>query len=342
VTTTDNLSLQTARRPQTATSALDTLRRPDPLGRAARSPDRTGFSPLDDVLAGGVRPGELLLMGGKPGKGKTVAVLQWARQMARNGTRALFVCFEHASSSLLIRLLSLELAEIAIEDRCTDQLRLEDLRLRLQALATDPALAGAILASDPYLWAAEERVRAYGHRLELFEGSRTTSDLAGLDQLVAERTAEPCTLFVDYLQKLPSGSNSGSDDERVGELAEGLKELAMRHAVPVVAVVAADQTGLSARRTKLQHFRGSSALAYEADTVIMLNDKLSIVSRAHLAYDTTRIHEFRDQVVFSVEKNRAGLTDVDLEYRRDFASYRFDPCGSWVSERLWDEGSVDD
>jgi len=69
---------------------------------------------------------------------------------------------------------------------------------------------------------------------------------------------------------------------------------------------------------------------------------MSIVSRLHLAYDSTRAPEFRDQVVFSIEKNRNGLADVHLEFRKDFANHRFDPSGRWVSERLWDEGSPEE
>ena len=47
-------------------------------------------------------------------------------------------------------------------------------------------------------------------------------------------------------------------------------------------------------------------------------------------------------MVFSVEKNRNGPSDVELEFRKDFANFRFDPAGRWVAERLWHEGSIED
>ena len=50
--------------------------------------------------------------------------------------------------------------------------------------------------------------------------------------------------------------------------------------------------------------------------------------------DTTKVYEFQDRMVFTVEKNRSGLADVHLEFRKDFASYRFHPRGDWVTERL--------
>ena len=129
--------------------------------------------------------------------------------------------------------------------------------------------------------------------------------------------------------------------ERVGRVIEGLKELALDQKVVVVAIAAADQGGLDARRLHLRHFRGSTALAYEADAIVVLNEKLAVVSRAHVAHSPNRAEEFHRQIVFSVEKNRNGTPDVHLEFEKDFAHYRFDPRGRWVAERLWTEGSIE-
>ena len=41
-------------------------------------------------------------------------------------------------------------------------------------------------------------------------------------------------------------------------------------------------------------------------------------------------------VVFSVEKNRDGSPNMNLEFRKDLANYRFDPDGAFVSESLVD------
>jgi replicative DNA helicase len=118
--------------------------------------------------------------------------------------------------------------------------------------------------------------------------------------------------------------------------------MALGRRIAIVAVAAADRLGLTSRRLRLHHMRGSTALAYEADAAVILNDKMAVVARAHLAYDTTRADEFRRQVVFSVEKNRNGPSDVELEFAKDFANFRFRPAGRWVAERLWHEGSIEE
>lgn len=61
------------------------------------------------------------------------------------------------------------------------------------------------------------------------------------------------------------------------------------------------------------------------------------MSNVHLQYDSVRAQTYRDWTVFSLEKNRGGPTLVDLEFRKDFAHYRFDPEGTFVSENLIDE-----
>ena len=159
--------------------------------------------------------------------------------------------------------------------------------------------------------------------------------------MTGEFEGQPVALFVDYVQKVPVFPMVAREGERVGRVIEGLKQLALDQKLAVVAIAAADQAGLDARRLHLRHFRGSTALAYEADAVVVLNEKLAVVSRAHLAYSPTRAEEFHRQVVFSVEKNRNGSPDINLEFEKDFGHYRFHPRGRWVADRLWTEGSVE-
>ena len=84
--------------------------RPD---RTPTSPIATGFDLIDRVLDGGLRPHDLMLLGGSPGVGKTVTALQMARNMARNGRTAIYVSYEHDDPTMFGRLLVLELGDMA-------------------------------------------------------------------------------------------------------------------------------------------------------------------------------------------------------------------------------------
>lgn len=98
--------------PTTATDVLSPLltgEDDDVLARSA--PLSTGFDVLDASLGGGLTATELLLLGGLPGVGKTVAALQMARNLARDGHPVVYACYEHTVGDLLVRLLLMELGE---------------------------------------------------------------------------------------------------------------------------------------------------------------------------------------------------------------------------------------
>ncbi len=302
-----------------------------PQARSVQFP--TGFQPLDDVLNGGIRAQDLVLVGGRPGVGKTVASLQWARWMAMHDRTAIFVCYEHSPHALLGRLLAMELGSLARPDEFVELARLRTIAQEV-ALGALPAEA---LTADPLGGEAYRRLQSYGPRLVLIQGSGIRTGIAELGRIVAQHRAGSTALFVDYLQKIPMVENSTGNEERTTHLAERLKELAMAAEVPVIAMAAADREGLVSRRLRLHHLRGSTALAHESDIAILLNEKAVSVSKSHLAFDPVRAEQFKRWVVFSVEKNREGAPDMNLEFRKDLANYRFEPDGGFVTESLVDQ-----
>lgn len=325
--------------PRTVAGVLTDLDADIQAGRARDLiPVATGFGQLDHVLGGGIRAGDLTLFGGPPGVGKTVVTLQMARNVALGGGTAIYACYEHEEPALLARLLALELGELPrAETQDTD---LEKLRLGIQEVAAGGTRSlQDVLESEGLIRRAYEHVEAYGTRLWLVRASGAHTGVGELEQMVRDRQGDggSVTLFVDYLQKIAVRPEPPDEAEKVTRSTEALKDLALSLKVPVVCVVAADREGLKSRRLRLHHLRGSSALAFESDVAIILNDKFSAVSKIHLAYDAVRAETFKDWVVFSIEKNRGGPALLDLEFRKDFVHYRFDPDGGMVAEKLVDE-----
>jgi DNA repair protein RadA/Sms len=72
----------------------------DRLGARKRS---TGLPELDRVLAGGLVPGSVTLMGGEPGMGKSTLVLQMLGAMAGAGARCLLVTAEESPEQVRLR-----------------------------------------------------------------------------------------------------------------------------------------------------------------------------------------------------------------------------------------------
>ena len=292
----------------------------------------TGFSTIDRVIDGGIHTRNLTVVAGAPGAGKTIATLQWARNIARDGHKAAFVCYEHDQSTLLTRLMRLELGELPAETRLGQQaLQAKESLKRFAAGDTTmgEAVRGAELLRKPY-----DSIRDYADRLWLITASGASTDLDTLSELAEGPTD---ALFVDYIQKVPVGGDHLTESERLVGVAQGLKEIAMSSNVAVVAVAASSQDGLKAPRLRLHHLRGSSALAYEADVVMVMNNKFDVVSRTQMTHDLQNVERFKNQIVFSLDKNRDGDDGVDVEFDKQFEHLRIDPDGATVQERLIDD-----
>jgi DNA repair protein RadA/Sms len=64
----------------------------------------TGYSELDRVLGGGLVGGEIVLISGEPGVGKSTILLQVALNLVKKGKKVLYVCGEESPSQLYSRL----------------------------------------------------------------------------------------------------------------------------------------------------------------------------------------------------------------------------------------------
>lgn len=67
-------------------------------------PGATGFKSLDDVLMGGLRGGDLMIVSGLSGRGKTHLTLQMIKQMSDRGIPVLLFSFEEQMSRVKWRL----------------------------------------------------------------------------------------------------------------------------------------------------------------------------------------------------------------------------------------------
>ncbi len=301
-------------------------------GKSGRRTFPTGFPLLDRVIGGGLRSRNLTLIGGAPGIGKTVTTLQWARNLAVDGASVVFVCYEHDEATLMSRLLHLELGELPPDERAGEAGR-HARKLLAQVSEGSMTLSEAVIKA-PALDEPYRQIQKYADRLWLVRASGSTTTLDELSNLVSRDTD---ALFVDYLQKVPLTKDIPDERERIVQVSQGLKDLAMRENIAVVAVSAADKEGLEAPRLRMHHLRGSSAVSYEADVIIILNEKFGVVSRQQLTHDLTAAESHKHRLIFTIEKNREGADMIDLEFTKQFDYLRVDPTGGRVAERLIDE-----
>lgn len=292
----------------------------------------TGFEPLDLVLEGGLLGHELVLLGGRPGVGKTLTALQWSRAIAGAGRPVTFVCYEHDRLSLLGRLLVQELVVVGAEHDPTSRL---EARRAVMDLTLGRADLESVRARCPVVLEAMSSLRASAPDLQVVQGAAYASDVTGVVQRAGRDVAAGGVLVVDYLQKVPV-STSRDLREQVVRATEALKEFAVSSDTTVVALAAVDAAGIAARRLRLEHLRGSDALAHECDVAILINEKSTATAARHLRYDLLKLEASKKKLIFSVEKNRRGDSDVHLEFDKDFANFRVNPRGSFAADALAD------
>jgi len=303
---------------------------------------RTGFDMLDSTLDGGLRSGELVLLGGNEGSGKTTIAVQMVRNAVAAGRHGVIFSYEHSAQSIVQRLLALEAATAAVAAGQHPGAAADVHAVRAVFEAEDPDRRGLdeVLSRIPYGFEALEAMSAYAGRLQIHESGKDTTpdDIARVVGEITDEVGEAPIVLVDYLQKMPLHGYSGDETSRVTIVTETMKDMSLELECPIVCISAADRESLgSGHRMRTRDLRGSSALAYEADLVLILSSKENIVSREHLVYDLGSIKRFRRWAVITVEKNRSGQGQVELEVQKDFEHGRFLPQASVVTERLIEE-----
>jgi len=301
---------------------------------ATLKPWATGFDPLDGFLSGGLRPGEVTVLGGPQGLGKTTFALQIARHALAAGHQVLYVSFEHDAVNLLERLLAAEAGERAGRDAVS----LRAVRALVEGDGTAMSLSDK-LAETPGGAVALGAISTDLERLHVMRGGTRTAtvDIAAAAASIVGGDGRHPLIVVDYVQKVATDPPAIDEERRMAQVAGELKDLALTMAAPVVAISASDALGISdGKRLRTQHLRGASALAYEADTVLLLNDKFDVVARHHLVYGAANTERFHNFAVLTIEKNRGGIAGVDMEFRKRFDQARFERTGDLVAEQLVD------
>jgi replicative DNA helicase len=67
----------------------------------------SGIKPLDDLLKGGPKPGQLIFVAARPSHGKSVLGAQWALSAAKRGTPAMVLSFEMLEAEVVGRLIDM-------------------------------------------------------------------------------------------------------------------------------------------------------------------------------------------------------------------------------------------
>ena len=206
---------------------------------------KTGFSGIDNVLAG-MGNSDLVLIGARPGMGKTSFALNIATNVAQmNGKNVCIFSLEMSAEQLVTRIISSE-AMIDSYDLRTGKLSPKQWQ---DIAATTTKLAGCNILIDD----------TAGITVSGMKGKLRRIQNLGL-------------VVVDYLQLMQSDKRTDNRVQEVGDISRNLKLMAKELNVPVIccAQLSRGPESRTDKRPMLSDLRDSGAIEQDADTVIFL------------------------------------------------------------------------
>ena len=221
------------------------MRRLDAVADGQTPPDAfpTGFPSVDRVLGGGVRTGDLVMLGGDVGSGKSALALAMALRAAQEGRETVFATTEMTTDRVMERVL-------AIEGRA----RMDDIRQGSLDEHTRASVGGAALR----LRESTPRVVQLGR-----------DPMATLEDLMA--AAGPQRLVVvDSMQGLASDDRPLPESEAA--VVRALKRMAVEHGAAVLATSQLTEAveSRSDPRPRLDDFGALGSVKHHADVVLGL------------------------------------------------------------------------
>ena len=253
---------------------------------AVGAPTAHWHIPTLEYLTGGLSPGQLLILGARPGVGKTALALETAIEAAADGG-VLVAIMEAPRVEVAQRLLArVSGVELSRWKRPADRQRLATADAgayaALQAAARDLHTRGIVIADA---------------------GRQTVASIYGRARKMKAR-APLSLVVVDYLQLLqdPAGMAKGANREQaVAANARALKLMAMELGVPVLALSQLNRAADDARPT-LAMLRESGSIEQDANTVIFLYAPSGQAPDAEVK-----------RVMLLLAKQRNGVADVEVE-----------------------------
>ena len=282
----------------------------------------TGFPQLDNLLGGGLKKQEMVVLAARPSIGKTALALNIARNVvmrnlpdkrvtdpdqqpvSKDVKSVAFFSLEMSAEQVAQRLLCTE-SKVSLSSIADGTFNIEETnRLSLGA----KALTNAKLFIDPTGGLSVFELRAKARKLKESE--------AGLDLVI-----------IDYLQLMRAGDVSSRDGRQVevSAISGGIKKLAKDLDIPVLVLSQLNREvektpNNKTARPRLSNLRESGSIEQDADVVIFLHRDRDEAKETPNSRESNRNGV---ESLLLVEKNRNGKTgEVHVKFFPSLMEFR--------------------
>jgi len=263
----------------------------------------TGFTELDAMM-GGLNAGELIIIAGRPGMGKTALAANIAEHAAMNQQMTLFVSLEMSRHELSERMLC-SYARINSHKLRNGHLSRAE-QDRLPDVSSELSQATLYIDDSP---------------------SRTMAQIAATARRL-KRRKELSLVIIDYLQLIEPDNNKDQRQEQVARIARRLKTLARELKVPVLCLAQLNRQAEASRDNipRLNHLRESGAIEQDADAVMFVHRE------EYYATDPEQKSKVAGQADIIIAKQRSGPTGTSrVQWKQEFTRFE-NPTSEFLDE----------
>lgn len=252
-----------------------------------------GFRDID-AMTGGMKPGDLIVIAGRPGSGKSSHAINVATNVVQG------------KSGAVVAIFSLEMTKESLQGRMVSSVGGVSSRRMQQGFIGSQErsqIAGAAR------WLAEKNIHIDD------SPNMTPLQMRSKCRRLKQRMGQLDLIIIDYIQLLSPGKKYGNREQEVASFSRSSKALAKELDVPVIALAQLSRAGETQgdKRPMLSTLRESGALEQDADWV-------GFIHRQEL-FDPNN-EDVKGIAEFILAKQRGGPTGVvKLAYIADLTKF---------------------
>lgn len=224
-----------------------------PLGRLMREHQRRllegkpdtvyplGFRTLDQWLRGGIRPGEVMVVGGRPAQGKSALGMNIMLKTAARGNPCVFFTIEMSAQQLATR--AAAVCGCPMNANQSDADKIEHAAVELEKLPVEIIDMPSGKASD---------IRSHVRSLSRRRGFKV--------------------FVIDYLQLVRIGKDTLEEYQRVTMASQAMKQIAREYGVAMIVLAQINRDGGKKERPTMSDLKGSGSIEQDADQIILIHN----------------------------------------------------------------------
>ena len=209
----------------------------------------TGFVKLDGVLNGGLRKGNLTVLGARPALGKTSWAQQVILNIAKQNKVCLFASLEVNNSQVYDKFVSInkKIPAWKIHKKTLNQTEMIDYNK------------------------SKEELRGLNDFIYIRDNQQSIKQIELMvKRHIAKRKLD--LLVVDYIQIVKrEQSKNISEATAIKDITTGLKDIAKKYNIAVLGLAQINREGVSGKEPTMNDLKGSGGIEEDADCIILLH-----------------------------------------------------------------------